>query len=92
MDKKLLIIAAVTFIIILAFGVVMAFLIKQNSECTQNPFVYGAKNVKTQDGQPAFMVCSCQLEMGTFYFDKDGMYEENPLLANLNITERGFIP
>lgn len=66
-----------------AFILIMAFIIRKNSECVANPFIYGAK--KMYSLQPTteiktHPVCSCELGNINFYFDKDGTYNENPLL------------
>lgn len=92
MDKKLLIIATITFIFILAFGVVMFLLIQKNGECIQNPLIYGASKVIDEKGEPAQMICECEIGKNYFYFDRFGIYKENPYISDFNTNERGLIP
>lgn len=83
--KWIYFIATITGILILLFGVVMLVLINKNSQCVGNPLVYGVKQIETED----YVLCSCQVGPTNFYFDKDGLYKNNPLLQGINITERG---
>lgn len=82
-QRTLYIVITATIFIIFAFAFVMVLLIKENSRCVAEPLVYGARHIETND----FLLCSCQVGLQSFYFDKAGMYRENPLLSN--ITERG---
>lgn len=86
-NRTIYIIAAITFIIILAFAVVMVLLIKKNSECVGNPFTYAAQTVKDKEGELINPLCSCQVGNDNFWFNNDGLYRENPLLKD--IIERG---
>ena len=79
-DKSLIILL---IIIIILFGIVMLRLIKDNNTCSSNPLSYSAKLLedKSKDlGINGYALCSCSIAHITIYFDKNGVYEENPLL------------
>lgn len=74
----LIIIVGLSF---LAFMFVMFKLIEQNSECTANPLVYGAKQLE-ENNNP--VLCTCLLDNATskpFFFDEEEIYFEHPLLG-----------
>lgn len=67
-------------ICIFALSFVMAGMIKSNSQCINEPFVYAAKTIVDNRGEVAGASCSCQLhDGGDFYFDSEGMYADNPM-------------
>jgi hypothetical protein len=80
-QRTFYIIITATIIIIFTFAFMMALLIKENSRCVAEPLVYGARHIETND----LLLCSCQVGLQSFYFDKDGMYKENPLLSNIQM-------
>lgn len=80
-QKTTYIIAVGVFILFLIFAVVMMLLIKENSQCVASPLVYGANTIETND----YLMCSCQVGLQSFYFDKAGLYKENPLLSNIQV-------
>lgn len=74
----------IAFVILsLIFGFVMAMMIKKNTQCIANPLVYGANHIKAIDPMTNityYPMCSCKIANNDFYFDQDGLYNENPLL------------
>ena len=83
-SKKLVYLGIIMILIIAGFTIVMAKLINQNSQCTSNPFVYGASRIESSQG-PANAFCSCQLNNGgAFWFDEEKVYTENPLFSGFN--------
>ena len=88
-QKHIITIAAITMILIFAFAFVMVKLIQESNECVSNPFTYAAKQIVDKKGDNIYSLCSCQVGELEFYFDREGLYQANPLR---NITERGFKP
>ena len=91
--RKLVYISIFVIILIMGFTVIMAKLINENSQCTSNPFTYGASQIESSRGDPNPQ-CMCNLENeilcmcllhnnGVFYFDDKEIYLENPLLNPL---------
>ncbi len=87
--KTLVYTGIVLILIIIGFVVIMAKLINENSQCTSNPFVYGAARIESSQGE-AHPLCACKIDDGTFcacamsnggafWFDEDKMYSKNPL-------------
>jgi len=95
--KRNLVYAGV-FVILVIFGFtyMMAQLINVNSQCTANPFVYGASIIQTSRGDANALcacdikddiLCTCQMtNQGQFWFDDKQIYEENPLYDRLGIS------
>lgn len=56
------------------------YLFSKGNNCVGDPFVYGAKELKEKSGDD--FICSCtppiNSRYGKFYFDAEGIYEENP--------------
>ena len=83
----------VGLILFIILGGVLTFkLLKENSECQRNPFVYGAHNAYDQDME---IFCSCtplDPKYNGFYFDKEGItiskqfFDTSKLSPNLNLT------
>jgi len=80
----------IVVIIIMGFTVIMAKLINENSQCTSNPFVYGAAKIESSRGNPD-PICQCNVDdkifcvcamtnNGAFWFDDEKIYAKNPLL------------
>ena len=70
---KLRILIIGTIIIALAFVVVMALMIKQNSQCVDNPFKYSAIRLNESGGNYA---CSCKSldpKLLDFTFNEEGI-------------------
>lgn len=83
----LILIGSLILITGLIFVYVMINLIEVNSLCVKNPFVYAAETIIDGNGEPIEnALCSCSVEDKNFYFDKEGMYKENPLLEKWVIT------
>ncbi len=96
--KKRLVYAGIfSMLVIMGFIVVMAGLINENSQCTSNPFVYGASKIETIRGGPALPLCGCTINddilcecslinNGGFWFDDKQIYTEDPFsnLQSLN--------
>ena len=87
--KSLVFIGIFLIVVIMGFTVIMAKLINENSQCTSNPFVYGASHIESTRGDPSPQ-CVCQIEdetlcacvllnNGAFWFDDEEIYIENPL-------------
>lgn len=71
-------------ICILAFIFVLAQLVKINSECVGNPFIYAANSIIDQKGEIINSVCFCDINgLEGFYFDRNGIYKDNPILSPL---------
>ena len=90
MNQRTKFILFITFvgIIIVAFSFTLAGLIKQNSECISNPFIYANKLIIDSKGEYVYTVCSCEVgSIGNFYFDNKGLYEEHPLYQNTYWTK-----
>lgn len=84
-DKKVLkIIGVFILICILLFGFIMFKLIEKNNQCVKNPFVYSAKTIIDNSGNQIYSVCSCDVLGDEFYFDREGMYLNNPLFEGLS--------
>lgn len=86
----LLISIGVWFIIsLIILGILFMKLTKQNSECMDNPFVYGAK-ITYKSGLD--ITCSCiplDPRQANFYFDKEGMSIEpssKPVFSNFTFN------
>lgn len=88
--RKLVYISIILVLVIMGFIIVMANLINVNSQCTSNPFVYGASKIETARGD-ANVFCSCTTDDGTFctcsmindgkfWFDDEKVYAKNPFL------------
>lgn len=61
----------------------MAGMIKKNSECINNPFVYAANTVdilQKEKDTSVNLLCTCQAGDAEFYFDTEGIYQNNPYL------------
>lgn len=82
-NKKLLYLLLICVgIIILAFIFLLIKIVKVNSECISNPYVYAVQHTTTSL-ENENLLCSCSSLAGeTFYFDKKGIYEEHPYLNN----------
>jgi len=81
--KKVVFIGCFVIIIIMLLVVVIALLINENSQCTANPFVYGASKIEV-NGETAKTDCSCTIfGGGEFWFDEEEVYTKDPLLSNL---------
>lgn len=84
--NKILIVGGIVIVSIIAFAIVMAFMIKTNSECIQDPFTYAANQVVDSDGAIVNTICTCEMNdvgvQGVFYFDKNGVHREHPLYSN----------
>ena len=55
--------------------ILMYFIIKSDSQCTQNPFTYGAKEISQEDNLE--VMCYCNFNdpsYATFSFDKKEIY------------------
>jgi len=73
--KKKLLYGLVIFLVvcILLFVYVMARLVKENSECLNNPLVYAANRIEDQ-GMPITCYCnSLDPKYAGFSFNKDGI-------------------
>lgn len=79
-QKKLYLILAFVIICLFAFIFVLIKIVKVNSECMQNPFMYGASKIIDEKGEGIYSVCSCDVGANKFYFDKFGIYKEHPML------------
>jgi len=78
--KKVVYLGVIVILMIAAFTVVIAKLINENSQCTSNPFVYGAGRIENA-GKQAYTSCSCTIEGGgEFWFDDEEVYAKNPFL------------
>ena len=76
-------------LVIIGFIVALSGLVKENSQCVANPFVYGAERVQSSRGE-ANPICSCDVEEfgtfcacamannGQFWFDDKKVYTQNP--------------
>ena len=67
----------------------MIVLIRDNSQCSTNPLQFSAKLVEKgaqKVGINSSAICSCDIGNVRVYFDKDGVYSENPLLKGGNLT------
>ncbi len=63
----------IIFIIIL--GTLVMKIIKENAECQQDPFTYGAKNIQERGFE---INCNCYFlgdDYDPFYFDSEGIKE-----------------
>lgn len=74
----------------LGFTFSMVKLIKENSECVQDPFTYVANRIIIAsdriDVLIAEPVCKCDIgPAGAFYFDKEGIYKEDPRFESWGI-------
>ncbi len=78
--RKLTLIIMFVIICVIAFILVMLQLVNVNSECVKNPFVYAANEIVDKKGEIIYSVCSCDVGENRFYFDRNGMYKNNPLL------------
>ncbi len=91
--KRSLVYAGIFSVVILvAFTLIMVGLIKENSQCVSNAFVYGANQIETARGDPQTL-CSCEtvettfcacslINNGKFWFDDEEVYLENPRAFN----------
>lgn len=77
--QKLVLIAVLEIVLMLCFAFAMFKLIRQNSECVNNPLIYGASKIIGKDGQVLPALCNCEGNTFKFYFDSKGIYAENPL-------------
>lgn len=76
-NKILYLLVGAVIIIVLLFGSIMFKLIKQNSECVNNPFIYGAKMTE-EKGMPILCTCnSLNPDYTGFSYDKDGIRIQN---------------
>ena len=79
--KNLVYAIIIVVVIIMGFTVIMAKLINENSQCTTNPFIYGASKIKSTGGEIA-PFCTCQLGEGVaIWFDDEQVYTKNPLFT-----------
>lgn len=78
--KQIYLILAFIIICIFAFIFLLVKIIKVNSECMANPFVYGANKIVDSKGEIIYSLCSCPIGDNEFYFDRWGIYKENPNL------------
>ena len=71
------------FIIICAFLIITLVnnLIKEGNECTSNPFIYGANNLRDIKGNDIIPMCSCSSSGGGFYFNNEEIYMDNPYMG-----------
>ena len=85
-NKKLFYLLLISVgIIILAFIFLLTKMVKVNSECINNPYVYAVQHTTTSM-ENENLLCSCQSISGeSFYFDKEGVYEEHPYLNKLGL-------
>ena len=85
MVNKTLIYLIIAFIVICmgAYLFLTTKIIKENSVCTQNPFTYAANTIIDQNGNVIYYLCTCHIGTSEFYFDKEGVYKENPLIKEL---------
>lgn len=97
--KLLILIGLFLIIIILGFILTMANLIRENSECNANPFVYGANRIQ-KNAQDTYTICSCEIKEkdnkidpfcscliggeGIFYFDNEGIYTQEEMIKKLS--------
>ena len=87
--KRICLILILVVICIMAFIFVLAKLVKENNQCMENLFVYGANTIVDNKGEIVYTLCFCPVGESGFYFDKDGMYKENP---NLKHSSQLFLP
>ncbi len=94
--KNLVYVGIVLVLVIMGFIYIMAQLINVNSQCTNNPFVYGASVIESSRGD-ADPICSCTTQeeimcacalsnSGKFWFDDEQIYPENPYLERLGFN------
>jgi len=85
-DKTQVILLGVIIITVL-FSFTMIKIIKDNSQCTANPFTYGAEQLVKEE-MPSF--CSCTPDDTSkfipFYFDEEDIYLDHPLLPPRDST------
>ena len=85
--KNIVYVGIFVILIIMGLTIVIAKLINENSQCTSNPFVYGASRIE-KVGDPVSTFCSCVIEGGgTFWFDEEKTYTENPLFSGVTKLE-----
>ena len=79
-QKKFRLLVSGFGVLIVAFILVLAGLIKENSQCTGDPLVYGASRIEEYGAQTA---CQCTITnrdyISTFYFNGDGHFGDPPL-------------
>lgn len=84
-------------ILIIFVCVVWAFLIgalgikilEENNKCMAKPLPYSANMLEEsahKENINGIALCSCDIGNVRVYFDKDGVYSENPLLKGGNLT------
>ncbi len=77
--KKLYLLIFAVIVLVIIFAYVMIRLIVANKECSDNPFIYGAKFMSEKETS---ILCSCNSFDGNvrFWYDEKGMYINNPLI------------
>ncbi len=78
--KKVYLIITFVLICIAAFIILLAQLIKVNNECIKSPFTYAANIIVDSKGEIIYSLCSCDVGENRFYFDRNGLYKNSPLL------------
>lgn len=69
---------------ILGFIFLMVYVVKLNSECMANPFVFAADRIIVSTNQLGLSgkvpdpMCSCSVGASAFYFDHEGVYKNDP--------------
>lgn len=87
--KVLFLIVGFLLVVGLLFIIVLAKLVKQNSQCFNNPFTYAADRVIDYSGNKVDAMCSCGAEGHSFWFDNESIYKNNPLLPPITDLGKG---
>jgi len=93
MERKTKIIISLIVLIIssLSFLYIMNNMIKKNNQCINNPMLYVGEetyNFEQTLGSDLIPTCYCEGITWKVYFNKDGIYKENPLLKGGSTWEK----
>ncbi len=80
MEKKFRNILILTMILVLITGISLGYVLNNQNSCESNPYIFSVEKLEEMNGVD--FICSCtptDYSLETFYFDDEGLYEENPL-------------
>lgn len=87
--NKLIVIIIIAIFWFLLSLFLLSKILNENSKCMANPLKYSAELIEKageKENINAMALCSCDIGNIRIYFDKDGVYSENPLLKGGNLT------
>lgn len=87
--RNSIIIVIVVILWLSGLGFLLSTTFKENSKCMKAPLQYSAELMEKAGEKSninGIALCSCDIGNVRVYFDKDGVYSENPLLKGGNLT------